>query len=769
MKKDILGLFLTVFFIAFFTQEIILHQASPFRGDIPLQFYPWKSYTRSMLANSELPYWNPYTFAGTPFLANMQSAVLYPLDLILFLFPMESFFGLSLFLHLVLAGVGTFLLARKCGASSFPAVLAGLAYGLNGFTMIHIPAGNHLTYAGAAWVPWLLFATVGFAMEKKSRLSWALAGSFITFLHFLCGHPQMTFYSLFFSLMLCWMLGLWIALRIEKQTLVIPTIRTGIWGLFLLLGICMAGFQLIPTMEYLGHANRASILNVEMATEFSFAPHRIITLFFPEYFGTFIAGNHYDSYVYWSCAYAGSFVPILALIHFLPGKRSPIVVPLAVIAFLGLFLAWGRGNPVYTLLLYLPGFGHFRAPAKFLPYYIAAVSVLASLGVERLCSQAYTHQKQNVSSSETAVRIIALFVLVAAILFIGEPRFTNLIDRLRHVKGIQDADIIRMLSMSNGIMLCLSAFTLYLLSRRIPRYPRVAISLSLILLLALDLILFGRGYLEACIQNPTQIRINSSPPKEIVYLRSGKQFSVPERLVTLKEISYPNLFVQWRTLNVAGYDPMSLRSYNKAMARMEGWAEDSFHDNIQLTHYDHEILDMLNVRYVITLQPLEHPQLQFIFEDRNFRVYKRLSPECCWASVAPVKERNLTDGEEWTPADAELEIETYQSHQIAFKYSCEQKKWMRLSEWAYPGWQAEIRSQKGEWKPIRIYSSKEGLRVLQLEPGTEKIRMQYHPPKSGWYLSLLTGILFLSLVSFLFLVRENWFLRILQRLMGRYY
>ncbi len=770
MKKDIAAITIVVLIICIFCGDILLYDMSPNWGDIPLQFYPWKVFTRTMLADGQIPYWNLYTYGGAPFFANMQSAVLYPLDLVLFLFPMERFYGLSLLLHLLLAGTGAYLFARICGATAFPSVIAGVAYGLNGFTMIHIPAGNHLTYAGAAWVPWILFATVGFVKEEKSKLPWALAGCFIAFLHFLCGHPQMTFYSLVFSALLCFVMGYWQYCRIERKDWFYPVLRTFAWCLFLVLGILMAGFQLTSTLEYLGQANRASTLDVQMATEFSFAPHRLMTLLFPEYYGTQIAGNHYDYFYFWSCAYAGVLVPVFALVLLFKPERPKAAIPLAIVALLGLFLAWGRGNPVYTMLLHLPGFGHFRAPAKYLPYYLAPICALAALGLERICGESYSRQKKDEGKYEVYRRVVALGILLILILPYGAPQLQSLRESIRNLDAMENRDMIRMLSMAYGGLIGLAGFALYLWTRGIPWHPRMVISLSFALLLAVDLFAFGKGYLDICLWTPAQIRQSNAPPQEIGFLDSQKNNGFPFRIATMADIYYPNKYIVWETYNLAGYDPMSLNSYNRQIGEMEGWEEGEFHDNIQLTTYDHPVLNQLNVHYILTKQDIVHEDLKLLYTTKQaVRIYKRFDNKISWASVQPYTSEKLTKEQEWEPADGQIVMKDYKPHSIQFTIQNEEQSiWLRLSEWFYPGWKATA-TQDGENHETEIVRSKDGLRAMHIPQGTWNINMEYRSAWSGWILSLFSILLFLVLLLFCLLIYTNWMLKMIQRIMGRNY
>ncbi|NBP78450.1 MAG: hypothetical protein EBU62_13290, partial [Proteobacteria bacterium] len=55
--------------------------------DLFVYFFPAKSFLRTALSRGELPLWNPDTFFGAPFLANIQMAVLYPPDIIFLVAP----------------------------------------------------------------------------------------------------------------------------------------------------------------------------------------------------------------------------------------------------------------------------------------------------------------------------------------------------------------------------------------------------------------------------------------------------------------------------------------------------------------------------------------------------------------------------------------------------------------------------------------------------------------------------------------------------------
>src|SRR5919199_1282960 len=88
-------------------------------GDFAEQFYAFARFAYDELAQGQLPLWNPYTYAGHPFIADVQSAVFYPPSLMTMLVS-RVFGGFSLYalewqavLHFSLAGVFTFWFARR--------------------------------------------------------------------------------------------------------------------------------------------------------------------------------------------------------------------------------------------------------------------------------------------------------------------------------------------------------------------------------------------------------------------------------------------------------------------------------------------------------------------------------------------------------------------------------------------------------------------------------------------------------------------------------
>src|SRR5258708_2516312 len=63
------------------------------------QQYPWRNLSIDLEKKMQLPLWNPYSFAGTPLLANFQSAPFYPLNLLFFLLPFSTAWSVLIILQ----------------------------------------------------------------------------------------------------------------------------------------------------------------------------------------------------------------------------------------------------------------------------------------------------------------------------------------------------------------------------------------------------------------------------------------------------------------------------------------------------------------------------------------------------------------------------------------------------------------------------------------------------------------------------------------------
>ena len=98
--------------------------------DVLTFFLPMKIFLGEWLAAGVLPLWNPHTECGLPFLANLQSQVLYPPNTLLSLLPPAACYDLYVAFHLAAAACGVYAWARAYGVRPAAAFVGGVAFGL---------------------------------------------------------------------------------------------------------------------------------------------------------------------------------------------------------------------------------------------------------------------------------------------------------------------------------------------------------------------------------------------------------------------------------------------------------------------------------------------------------------------------------------------------------------------------------------------------------------------------------------------------------------
>src|SRR5262245_40939294 len=63
---------------------------NPLVSDLMIENYAWKQFTLNSLKQGEIPLWNPYLFAGVPFLAMGQHSMYYPFSWLFLVLPLAK-------------------------------------------------------------------------------------------------------------------------------------------------------------------------------------------------------------------------------------------------------------------------------------------------------------------------------------------------------------------------------------------------------------------------------------------------------------------------------------------------------------------------------------------------------------------------------------------------------------------------------------------------------------------------------------------------------
>lgn len=357
-------------------------------GDLHTYFFPYWAATARAFQAGAWPLWNPYLFAGAPLLANSQAGVFYPLNWPLWLLSGPTLAGaaatlhVSVLLHVGLAGLNAYVLARRLGLSRLGAALAGLLYGGGGFLGVHVEHLNQLQ--GLAWFPLALLPARSLLAPSRCvqlqgaarTVRWPSALNLAAYaLLLLAGHTQTAFIGavgiVIFRVVICgaWEKPFW--RRMGACILSLTPFALAGW---------IAAVQLAPTLELAQLSLRAGGLPWREAVSFSVVPWQLHRVLLPPFL--------FAPALPEGVAYLGLLGLALAGWGGVTVWRSRqrVGAAAAALAAAGLFLALGAYNPLYLLAarLGLPGVVQFRAPARFLALYALGAALLAGLGYDAL-------------------------------------------------------------------------------------------------------------------------------------------------------------------------------------------------------------------------------------------------------------------------------------------------------------------------------------------------------------------------------------------------
>lgn len=354
--------------------------------DFLYQWYPFRVFAATSMASGELPLWNPYTFNGMPFLADIQTQIFYlPLTaMTLFVSngQLNSYWlELVNILHYVLAGAGMFYLAKSFNVKQIPALFAGVAYAMSGFMVTHAIHQAMITLV--AWYPLILL----FFRKSLSTQEWKWV--FVTALllghSFFAGFPQLSLF-LYFFLFVFFIFELLTTFGFRRLARKPALMMSAKAGSIIILSVGLILIQLLPTLELSQLSVRAEI-SFQKSTEGSMAWRQLLTLVFPKLFGTAGAEgyNYWGPGTYWyfweTCIYSGLLPLLLSVLSIRLWKQNKYVVFFLCFGAFAILFSLGGNFVVQKLFFYfVPGFSTFRNPARmgiFLTFGIALLSAFS--------------------------------------------------------------------------------------------------------------------------------------------------------------------------------------------------------------------------------------------------------------------------------------------------------------------------------------------------------------------------------------------------------
>jgi Bacterial membrane protein YfhO len=366
-------LVLAAWVASFFLPALVLRGVY-FYGDVS-HYLPRLAFTAESLRAGNIPLWNPYLSLGGPHAADAVSMPWYPPHVLLFLLGGPTAYNYDVVLHVLLAALGAFSLARAWGQTRTGALIAGSCYGLGGYTTGHLQHLNILV--ALAWVPFLLSCAERY-LTRDDRRSLGLAGAVLG-LQIMGGHPQIVAYGLL-GLFAHAALKLGLSIRREPPRLLAG--RALGLAAVVVLALGLAAVSWLPFVEWMLFVSRGERMTPEYATSFSLPPNRLWALVAPFWFGGSL-GRPWGGASLVECSSYVGLLP-LALVPMALARPGWRVLFLAAVAVLAALLSLGASTSLYNLVVAAPVLGWVRAPSRWLLLVTLALSLLAGFGFDVL-------------------------------------------------------------------------------------------------------------------------------------------------------------------------------------------------------------------------------------------------------------------------------------------------------------------------------------------------------------------------------------------------
>ncbi len=357
-------------------------------GDFTDQFWAFRMYEARAFAEGRLPLWSDNFNGGHPFLADVQSAIFYPVGLIWTLIVVAlrgaNFALLDLeieaLVHFILAGAFTYLFAKRLLGSRLAALASALTFTFGGY-LTSYPPQQLAILETATWLPLaLLFVERGLARTsadgKENPRSAAFSRVPIDFIAAgvtlgiaaLAGHPQ-TFMFVAYACAIYFVWRVWQERNTEHASRNTHHASRFALTIFIALGISAA--QWLPTLEYQMISTRAAISWAEAARGFpTLDPLQMIL---PGFVSAFQ-----------SPLYVG-ILPLWLAIFALWVNHSREKIFWAMLALGSLLVAFGFYVFAYALFyLFVPGFALFRGQERLALVISFALAILAGYGFRDL-------------------------------------------------------------------------------------------------------------------------------------------------------------------------------------------------------------------------------------------------------------------------------------------------------------------------------------------------------------------------------------------------
>jgi hypothetical protein len=706
--------------------------ANPALADVAQVFHPWALYTAREVRAGRLPLWNPYAYAGVPFLSNPQTALFSPLTWLGWALPATLALTLPQIAKLAVAGPAMYWFLRTLAVVPLPAFIGG--------------AGFMLSTTLVAWLPWtysttmvflpILFGLVERLAQGPDRRLVALLALAIG-ADGLAGYPPSAFHGLLAT-------GAWALARAPWHAR--PLGYFAALAAAAGLGGALVAVQALPAVDYVRESAVYFYRN-QWTPPLAPEPRAAITALMPHFFGAGVR-----TWSGWQFGITATYVGLVLLLG----------LPLAA-------LAWRRAGtrPLFTMAVLVAAI-HYGASGievladapgmalvnklRLMPLLVFPLCALGALGLD-----VAARAREAPVRSVTVVRawFVALVVLGLAAVALAAGQTAAAAVR----PSLTTQFLAFLVALTVGALLLLR----WLLDGR----ARWGVALAVVQVLTLAPV--AATYLPV-----RDARWLYPTPPAVAWLQ---QHAAGERAVMADHVGF-----LYGVRQASGYDGLTPRRIEQVAgpigsgnARLAGYRE-----NVAALHGSEPLAplsvlfsparDLLGLRWIVLPARAEAPApgLRLAYDGADARIFENPGAlprafvarraRCVddRAALALVRARTVDLGAEVLLADCPgppasgpeaqtvaARIDVDEPERIVVTASTDAAAWLVLTDTWFPGWQARV-----DGAHVPIARANHAFRAVALPPGNHRVEFTFRPrglvPGAG--ITLAAGGVLLALL-----------------------
>lgn len=360
------GLILLLFLPIFLNPELLLNR----NNDLQEVFWPMFLFIKQqVIFHHQLPFWNSLWFAGQPLLPDPQFSFFYPPNLLFLILPIGIGFIVTFFFHILIGGIGIFLICSSIfRLSKFSSLFSAALYVSSPKIMGFLVAGHVGLVESNAWIPWVILATI--KLSSSPEISWALllsaslAGLFFT-------------HTIIFMITTAASILLFIYCLILKRKNISSSVRFIFLAMVGTIGL--TAVTLLPQLEWLKFTTRFLLLN----TKEVFPQWASLGEFIKSVLASVYNQKNLQNIDSEKWLPLGLLVIILSIIGFLNLKKK-FKVALLVSLTLVVLIALNNVSPLYHLFLKFDSYILMRVSTRVWFIVVIIATFLAGFGMEYL-------------------------------------------------------------------------------------------------------------------------------------------------------------------------------------------------------------------------------------------------------------------------------------------------------------------------------------------------------------------------------------------------